>query len=213
MLVRSSASASAVIVEAAGRPGRELSAAELDRAASRGRAASASMLLFTNLDYNGGPVMPSNTNYTVYWAPEGAAAYPAGYTTGLNTYFEDLAHDSGKTTNVESVSAQYNDAEGHFAKYQSSFGERARRQTPVSAERLHGRRHLPDRCADPGTSSKNSSSKRNCRSTSNTSTSCSRPQESRAASKKPATCARRAARRRSSAPTTATSRWKAAQNS
>ena len=78
--------------------------------------------LFTNLDYNGGPVMPSNTNYTVYWAPEGLAAYPAGYASGLKTYFEDLAHDSGKTTNVDSVAAQYNDAEGHFANYQSSFG-------------------------------------------------------------------------------------------
>ncbi len=37
--------------------------------------------LFTNLDYNGGPVMPSNTNFTVYWAPESRPAYPAGYTT------------------------------------------------------------------------------------------------------------------------------------
>ena len=93
--------------------------------------------------------MPSNTNFTVYWAPEGAAAYPAGYTAGINTYFEDLAHDSGETTNVDSVSAQYNDAEGHFAKYNSSFGGAARRHTPVSRERLLGRRHLPHRCADP----------------------------------------------------------------
>ena len=30
---------------------------------------------FTNLDYHGGPVMPSNTNYVVYWQPSGAPAY------------------------------------------------------------------------------------------------------------------------------------------
>jgi hypothetical protein len=77
---------------------------------------------FSNLDYNGGPIMPSNTNYAVYWAPSGSPKYPAGYQTGLNRYFEDLAHDSGGVANVESVSAQYNDAAGQFAAYQSSFG-------------------------------------------------------------------------------------------
>jgi hypothetical protein len=77
---------------------------------------------FSNLDYNGGPVMASNTNYAVYWAPSGAPEYPAGYKQGLNTFFEDLANDSGGTANVESVSAQYNDAAGQFARYQSHFG-------------------------------------------------------------------------------------------
>jgi PKD repeat protein len=78
---------------------------------------------FTNLDYNGGPVMPANTNYTIYWDPSGAPeGYPAGYEAGVNRYLEDLAHDSGGTANVDSVSAQYNDAEGHYANYQSTFG-------------------------------------------------------------------------------------------
>src|SRR5437588_5407596 len=77
---------------------------------------------FSNLDYNGGPVMASNSDYTVYWAPSGSPKYPAGYQTGLNRYFEDLAHDSGGAQSVESVSAQYNDAAGHFARYQASFG-------------------------------------------------------------------------------------------
>jgi PKD repeat protein len=79
--------------------------------------------LFSNLDYNGGPVMPSNTNYMVYWRPSGAEKYPAGYQEGINRYFQDLAHDSGGTNNVDSVSAQYNDASGQFANYQSAFGE------------------------------------------------------------------------------------------
>jgi IPT/TIG domain-containing protein/PKD domain-containing protein len=78
--------------------------------------------VFSNLDYNGGPVMSSNTNYAFYWRPVGASAYPAGYQTGVDQYFEDLAHDSGGTQNVESISSQYNDASGQFARYDSHFG-------------------------------------------------------------------------------------------
>jgi hypothetical protein len=77
---------------------------------------------FSNLDYNGGPVMPSNTNYVVYWSPSGPSAYPAGYQSGVNQYFEDLAHDSGGHENVDSVATQYNDASGQFANYDSHFG-------------------------------------------------------------------------------------------
>ena len=29
------------------------------------------------MDYNGGPVMPSNTDYMVLWSPSGLGAYPA----------------------------------------------------------------------------------------------------------------------------------------
>ena len=78
--------------------------------------------VFTNMDYNGGPVMPSNTDYMVLWSPGGLSAYPAGYVSGLATYFKDLAHDSGGHQNVDSVSAQYNDLTGAFAKYQMTFG-------------------------------------------------------------------------------------------
>ncbi|HEX3519740.1 MAG TPA: IPT/TIG domain-containing protein [Solirubrobacteraceae bacterium] len=76
---------------------------------------------FSNLDYNGGPVMPSNTNYAFYWDPAGAPAYPAEYESGIDQYLEDLAHDSGGHQNVDSVSAQYNDAAGAFASYSSRF--------------------------------------------------------------------------------------------
>ena len=105
--------ASAVIVQPL--PGRTLSYQPL-----RGRVSTFDAF-FSNLDYNGGPVMPSNINYTFYWRPSGAPAYPAGYQTGVNTYLEDLAHDSGGTQNVDSVSTQYNDAAGEFARYESSF--------------------------------------------------------------------------------------------
>jgi PKD repeat protein len=78
--------------------------------------------VFTNMDYNGGPVMPSNTDYMVLWSPAGLSAYPAGYVSGLETFFTDLAHDSGGYQNVDSVTAQYNDLTGAFARYQTTFG-------------------------------------------------------------------------------------------
>src|SRR4051812_42858237 len=31
-------------------------------------------LAFNNMDYNGGPVMPSNTNYMLMWSPQGLGA-------------------------------------------------------------------------------------------------------------------------------------------
>ena len=77
---------------------------------------------FRNLDYNGGPVMASNTNYAVYWRPPTGPAYPSDYQAGVNQYFTDLAHDSGGHENVESVSSQYNDSAGEFANYNSHFG-------------------------------------------------------------------------------------------
>ena len=89
--------------------------------------------LFSNLDYNGGPVMASNTNYAFYWDPSGGAAYPAGYQAGVNQYFEDLAHDSGGHQNVDSVATQYNDAAGAFAAYESSFAGAILDTTPYPA--------------------------------------------------------------------------------
>jgi IPT/TIG domain len=74
------------------------------------------------LEYHGGPVMSSNTNYALYWNPTGAPAYPAGYEPGLNTFFADLAHDSGGSQNVDSVATQYGDSAGEFANYSSRFG-------------------------------------------------------------------------------------------
>jgi PKD repeat protein len=78
--------------------------------------------VFNNMDYNGGPVMPSNKDYMVLWSPGGLSAYPAGYVSGLQTFFTDLAHDSGGNQNVDSVSAQYNDLTGAFSRYKTTFG-------------------------------------------------------------------------------------------
>jgi hypothetical protein len=78
--------------------------------------------VFTNMDYNGGPVMPSNTNYMVLWSPNGLSAYPPEYVRGVARYFRDLAADSGGNQNVDSVATQYNDLTGAFSKYDSTFG-------------------------------------------------------------------------------------------
>jgi PKD repeat protein len=85
-------------------------------------AASPFDALFSNLDYNGGPVMESNTNYLVFWRPPTASAYPAEYESGVALYLEDLAHDSGGHENTDSVATQYNDSEGDYARYQSHLG-------------------------------------------------------------------------------------------
>ncbi len=77
---------------------------------------------FGNMDYNGGPVMPSNTDYIVFWSPNGRSAYPAEYISGLERYFKDLAHDSGGHANVDSVATQYNDLSGARSNYAVTFG-------------------------------------------------------------------------------------------
>jgi chitodextrinase len=90
-----------------------------------------------NLDYSGGPVMPSSTNYIVVWkptgysqnfdegvgpnGPEGCGVADSqgnytpclGYEAGLAQFFQDLGAQS--TGNSDSVSTQYNDAQGNWA--------------------------------------------------------------------------------------------------
>ena len=79
-------------------------------------------LSFNNMDYNGGPVMPSNTDYMVLWSPGGRDAYPGGFISGVERWFKDLAHDSGGSQNTDSVTAQYQDLTGAFARYATTFG-------------------------------------------------------------------------------------------
>ena len=85
-------------------------------------ATSRQVIQFDNMDYNGGPVMPSNTDYMLMWSPRGPGAYPNGFVFGISQYFTDLAHDSGGNQNVDSVGPQYNDLTGAVANYDVSFG-------------------------------------------------------------------------------------------
>jgi len=78
--------------------------------------------IFTNMDYNGGPIMPSNTDYMFMWSPQGLGAYPQGFTYGIARYFKDLQHDNGGNQNVDSIDSQYNDLTGAVAKYDVHFG-------------------------------------------------------------------------------------------
>jgi IPT/TIG domain-containing protein len=122
--------AAAVIVRV---HGRALSYAPAPNAASRpsiasplasakGRGGAQGNPNAALLYHSPGPVMPSNTNYALYWDPAGAPAYPAGYEAGINRFFEDLAHDSGGLLNTDSILTQYGDSGGHFANYNSHFG-------------------------------------------------------------------------------------------
>jgi chitodextrinase len=101
------------------------------------RNASIFDALNSNLDYSGGPVMPSTDNFVVVWKPasysqnfdEGGASEFCGvansqgqftqtclgYQDGLTQFFTDLAAASGQATNSDSVSTQYNDTAGHTA--------------------------------------------------------------------------------------------------
>jgi len=111
------ASASAVLIKL---PGGQVASYQplRDKAAGFTKFDSA----FGNVDYNGGPIMPSNTDYMVLWSPHGLAAYPPEYVSGIEQYFRDLAHDSGGNQNVDSVTTQYNDLTGASVHYAVTFG-------------------------------------------------------------------------------------------
>ncbi|HET9678031.1 MAG TPA: PKD domain-containing protein [Solirubrobacterales bacterium] len=72
------------------------------------------------LIFHGGPVMPSHEAFAIFWAPSGFS-FPSGYEAAITKYFEDVAADSGKSTNVYSVSAQYSGSNG-FVNYEDTFG-------------------------------------------------------------------------------------------
>jgi hypothetical protein len=59
-----------------------------------------------DLLYHGGPVMLTNKTYAIYWVPQGYSV-GSGYTSTINQYFGDVAHDSGMGTNVYAVATQY----------------------------------------------------------------------------------------------------------
>lgn len=73
------------------------------------------------LIYHGGPVMKSQEAFAIFWAPSGYS-FPSGYEEAIETYLEDVAADSGKPSNVYSVSAQYSEESGQHALYSDSYG-------------------------------------------------------------------------------------------
>lgn len=65
---------------------------------------------------HGGPVMTSRKAYAIFWVPNGYSN-AAGYSSTIDQYFNDVAADSGKTTNVYSVDTQYSGI-----AYSSTYG-------------------------------------------------------------------------------------------
>ena len=67
--------------------------------------------------YSGGPVMdttgPTGVTITpIYWIPAGATPFPGQYQTIINRYIADVAADSGTSTNVYSINAEYYGEDG-----------------------------------------------------------------------------------------------------
>ena len=73
-------------------------------------------------------VMPSTTTYFVYWQPPGAPAFPAGYESGITTFFKGLEHDNGGDQNFYSVLTQYG------VRYETHFGKALTDKDPYPAE-------------------------------------------------------------------------------
>jgi hypothetical protein len=86
------------------------------RLAHRGPATSSN-----NLVYNGGPVMHSDANYTIFWEPSGYSTTPT-FKSIVNGYFGNVAAASGATNNNYSVATQYYDTTGNVAYSATSGG-------------------------------------------------------------------------------------------
>lgn len=67
------------------------------------------------LVFHGGTVMQSNTVHAMYWFPSGYSVN-SSWTSAVNSFFSNVASDSGKTSNVFSVTPQYGVGyNAHFA--------------------------------------------------------------------------------------------------
>jgi len=80
------------------------------------KVARARDLAFLPVEYHGGPVMSANTNYVIWWDPQGVAKYAPKFTAGVQDWFKNIQRDSGKDTNTDDVLTQYG------ANYVSKFG-------------------------------------------------------------------------------------------
>jgi hypothetical protein len=65
---------------------------------------------------HGGPTMTTNKTYSIFWVPSGQTV-SANYVSTINQYFQDVAHDSGMSTNVYASDTQYSSI-----LYSSTYG-------------------------------------------------------------------------------------------
>jgi len=71
----------------------------------------------TNLVYGTGPVMRNPTNYLIFWQPPGRAAFPAGYQTAIEKFFENIGG-----TPFYNIVTQYGDSSGNPVPNATSLG-------------------------------------------------------------------------------------------
>jgi hypothetical protein len=74
-----------------------------------------------NLVYHKGPVMHTNKVYSIYWVPAGYSV-SANYRSLIDGFFQNVAADNGKSSNVYYSDTQYYDNAGGNLQYSSSFG-------------------------------------------------------------------------------------------
>ncbi|MDQ6834811.1 MAG: hypothetical protein M3016_01350 [Actinomycetota bacterium] len=88
--------------------------AKIHSASTRRRSTS-------NMTYHSGPVMHTDANYAIYWAPSGYS-FSAGYTSLISQFFGNVAAADGTATNDYSVARQYHDSSGTGFSYGASSG-------------------------------------------------------------------------------------------
>jgi hypothetical protein len=114
-LLLAAAPAGAVVAQV---PGPDIGYQPLN---GQGPSAPSQSDVITNLEYHGGPVMPSMKQYAIFWAPSGYS-FPAGYKTAATQFLKDVAADSPQPTNVYSVGSQFTDSAGDRAAYKATYG-------------------------------------------------------------------------------------------
>lgn len=85
--------------------------------------------------YHRGLVQHSSRVYSIFWAPPGfGLSFPPGYGGVVNQYFRDVAHDSGKTSNVYASDTQYYDiinGRQRFIPYRVRYGGALLDRAPI----------------------------------------------------------------------------------
>ena len=70
----------------------------------------------SNMVYGGGPVMRNPSDYLIFWQPPGASAFPAGYVSGIQAFFQKVG-----ATPFYNIVTQYNDTSGNPVPNSSSL--------------------------------------------------------------------------------------------
>ena len=85
------------------------------------------------LTFHGGGIFTSAYRiYDIYWVPAGYSV-TAGYQTTIDGFAQNVAADSGKTSNVFYSDTQYYDGAGNHVQYAASFGGSATTTDPFPA--------------------------------------------------------------------------------